>query len=990
VNFGDNGFIACRGVVRGPACPAIPSDSMLMSIVRLPSFPRWTWLLGLGLALAAGAAQAADAEVDFAREIQPLLARRCYACHGPDKGEGGLRLNQSEAALAELESGEHAIVPGKPDASELLVRVTSTDEDTRMPPEGKPLTEKEVAALRRWIAQGAKFQPHWAYEKSPRPTVPEVKDKAWVKNPIDAFVLAKLEAKGLKPVGPAGKGELLRRLYYDLTGLPPSANEVADFVADDSSDAYEKVVDKLLASERYGERWARHWLDVVRFAETNSFERDGLKPHAWRYRDYVIRAFNTDKPYDQFVKEQLAGDEMPNPSSDAIIATGYYRLGLWDDEPADRELAKFDAYDDLVTTTSQGFLGITLNCARCHDHKIDPLLTKDYYSMVAFFRGVTSMAYGGPQVERPVFDDDASKAAFDNALADIRREQDDMQAKLTEIELEFQQKFIPAGESDLEDLEYRYYLEAFTALPDFDKRKPSKTGKVKSQLFDLSLATRDGDFAFVFTGNLKVSADGEYTFVADADDGIRLSIDGKQVAIRDGIHGVGEPQTAKVTLKKGKVPIRIDYFQAYGGQGLIVTWKGPGVDDRMLSAAGNDLHFNQRKGPPGKRDAEGVAGLIQQQGEKVLGKERAGQYSQYRARLEELKKQKPASPMALAVSEYSTTPPDTFVLNRGSHLSPGDKVVPEFVKILGGGVPEIKPIDSANSSGRRTALANWIASPENPLTARVMANRIWQHHFGRGIVRSPNNFGLLGDPPTHRELLDYLASEFVQLDWRMKPLHKLIVMSNTYRMSSQATPKELAADPANDLFWRFNMRRLSAEEVRDSLLAVNGTLNPKMYGPGVYPTMSKEVLAGQSVPGQGWGKSSPEEQARRTIYVHVKRSLVTPLLSAFDFPDTDTTCEARFHTTQPGQALALLNGDFLNNEATALAERVKKEAGDDVKAQVATAIKLVLARDAEEKEVARGLALIERLQKEHGQTAEQALKHYCLFVYNLNEFIYLD
>jgi hypothetical protein len=276
------------------------------------------------------------------------------------------------------------------------------------------------------------------------------------------------------------------------------------------------------------------------------------------------------------------------------------------------------------------------------------------------------------------------------------------------------------------------------------------------------------------------------------------------------------------------------------------------------------------------------------------------------------------------------------------------------------------------------------------MTAKVMVNRIWQHHFGRGIVRSPNNFGLLGDMPTHPQLLNYLADEFVKHGWRMKPLHKQIVMSSAYQMSSTGNADALTVDPGNDLFWRYNMRRLGAEELRDSVFAANGRLNLKMFGPGYYPTMSKEVLETQSAPGSGWGKTSSEEQARRSIYIHVKRSLVTPLLSAFDFPDTDTTCEARFNTTQPGQALAMLNGDFMNEEALALAERVKKEAGPDLKARVAHALQITLTRKPSQAEIDRGLALINRLQTEHKQSADDAFKHYCLYVYNLNEFVYLD
>jgi hypothetical protein len=498
-------------------------------------------------------------------------------------------------------------------------------------------------------------------------------------------------------------------------------------------------------------------LDLVRFAETNSFERDSVKPHAWRYRDYVIRSFNEDKPYDQFVREQLAGDEFDPPTTDSIIATGFYRLGLWDDEPADRLLAKFDGLDDIVTTTGQVFLGLTVNCGRCHDHKIDPITQEDYYSLVAFFHNITPMSKQGPTIERPILVD-------------------------------------------------------------------------------------------------------------------------------------------------------------------------------------------------GQADAK-----------------------------------------ALAVSDHGPRAPETFVLLRGNPRSVGERVEPAFPVVLDSRRPEIPaaaPEDA--TSGRRMVLANWIASPDNRMTSRVMVNRIWQHHFGRGIVRSANNFGKNGSPPTHPELLDWLGEQFVACGWRMKAMHRLIMNSSTYRMSSQMDPVALAKDPTNDLFWRFDMRRLTAEEVRDSIHAVNGRLNGKMYGPGIYPEISKEVLAGQSRPGSGWGKSSAEEQARRSIYIHVKRSLLTPLLEAFDLPDPDSSCEARFVTTQPSQALALLNGEFLNRQAAAFAERLRREAGEEPASQVRRALELALCREPDPASVERGLRLIETLQTDEGVSADKALEYYCLMVFNLNEFMYLD
>jgi mono/diheme cytochrome c family protein len=930
--------------------------------------------------------------VDFGRQIQPILAKRCYACHGPDKGEGGLRLNQRKPAFEKLESGRQAIVPKDVAHSELMRRILSKDEADQMPPEGPRLTETQIDLLRRWIEEGAEWREHWAFIAPQPQQPPTVKHAQWVANPIDAFILSKLEQKGLTPAPPASKTALLRRITYDLTGLPPTPAEVEAFLADTSPEAYEQVVDRLLKSERYGEHWARHWLDVVRYADTNSFERDGVKPNAWRYRDYVIRAFNSDKPYDQFVREQLAGDELPEQTSDGLIATGFYRLGLWDDEPADRLLALYDGFDDIITTTSQAFLGLTVNCARCHDHKIDPIPQHDYYSMLAFFQGVTPNGNPNPNVERPIFEDDAAKAAHEVAMKEHREKLDATQAGVSVIEKEFREKLSKQDQDldtpDMDEVEYRFYRDSWQKLPDFDVLKPETVAKLERPYFDISPATREFSFGFVFVGTLKVPADGEYTFIVDSDDGSRLTINGKELILYDGIHGTGKPQVAKVMLKKGRIPIRLDYFQGpSGAKELIVKWSGPGFEQRYLSAETEDgIKLVDRRGK--RKD---FVALMKSQGPTVLGRERHQEYTTLVKQLEELKRFKPEASFALCVTEVGPNPPETFILQRGNPQAQGEKVVPAFLSPIGGGKAVIPtPAPGAKSSGRRLALANWIVSPENRLSARVMANRIWQHHFGRGIVRSPNNFGLLGDAPTHPELLDWLAAQFIRGGWHMKSLHKLIVMSNAYRMSSQPNEKAHAIDPLNNLFWRFDMRRLSAEEIRDSILAVDGRLNSKMYGPGIYPEISDEVKAGQSVPGAGWGNSSPEDQARRSIYVHVKRSLVLPILFDFDFADTDGSCAARFVTTQPTQALAMLNGKFLNDQAAELAKRLRKEAGDDVRNQVTLGYRLTLNREPEQTLVERGLKLIDTLEKKHSQSADQALNQFCLMVLNLNEFLYLD
>jgi mono/diheme cytochrome c family protein len=932
--------------------------------------------------LFASLASAAEKPVDFARHVQPILAAKCVKCHGPGEASGGIAFDKQEHALAEADSGEKAIVPGKAAESELIKRVTSDDESVRMPPEGKPLTPAEIAIITKWIDQGAEWSKHWAYRPLKRPQVPEVKHKDWAKSEIDAFILEGLEDAGLDPSPRAEKIALVRRAYFNLIGLPPTPEEVTAFVNDNSPDAWEKLIDKLLASEHYGEHWGRKWLDVVRYADTNSFERDGVKPHAWRYRDYVIRSFNDDKPYDEFLKQQLAGDERPNRTADDLIATGFYRLGVWDDEPADRELAMYEGFDDLVTTIGQGMLGLTFNCARCHDHKLDPIPSADYYKLVAFVRNLAPMQTTGPNIEEAIFPTPESRQQYEAAMKSHTEKVNAIQAEITQLE----KKFVAAYDADrvsvrdIDDLQYRFYRDTWNMLPDFDNLKAEDQGKIESGLFDISLATREFSFGFVYNGTLKVPADGDYTFFLDSDDGSRLTVDGRMLIEYDGIHGEGDEKSITVPLKQGRVQIRVDYFQGpVGAKGLSVAWKGPNFKRRSLSV--------DKKRRPKELD---VARLFKANGKEFVGEGPTNRYLQLQKEMEELKRGVPVE-KALVVKELGPNAADVYVLLRGTPGNHGDKVEPGFPEIFGGQPAQVSPLPAdAKSTGRRTALANWIASPENLLTARVMVNRVWQGHFGRGIVRSPNNFGSLGVPPTHPELLDYLASDFVAGGWKLKRLHKTIMMSAAYQQSSKGNAAGLAKDPANDLFWRYDMRRLSAEEIRDSIHVVNGSFNPKMYGPGTYPEIQREVLEGQSVPGSGWGKSSPEEQARRSVYVHVKRSLITPLLASFDFPETDTTCEARFTTTQPGQSFALLNSKYANDQAQVFADRLKREAGNDLAAQVKLAYRLTTNREATETEVARAREFVGKLETKYGLSHDKALQQFSLFMLNLNEFVYLD
>lgn len=780
--------------------------------------------------------------VDYTKQIQPILARRCYACHGPGDVAGGLNLAERDQALAETDSGEFAIVPGDVDASVLLARITTDDESERMPPEGDAVTAEEAELLRQWIEQGAPWAKHWAFEPLNTAVTPPVVDNpAWNAHPVDAFIFDSLTQAGLQPNPPADRRTLIRRAYYDLIGLPPTPAEVDAFVADDDPQAYEKLIDQLLRSPHYGERWGRHWLDLVRFAETNSFERDGAKPNVWKYRDYVIRSFNADKPYGQFVREQLAGDELDEVTTETLTATGYYRLGIWDDEPADPLQARYDELDDLVATTSQVFLGLTIDCARCHDHKIDPIPQTDYYSLLAFMADVRSYGTRGDQTGNNQID-------------------------VTSEELK------------------RQYAEN-----DRQRRQTEEEMRAIEQL-----------------GIAKMSAPDQRA-----------------------------------------------------------TEGSPRERNRVLAK-----HLrNHLEDAQWQRHVELKAEL---------------------ERIDRELKALPPREQVLGLAKNDAQPGPTHLMFRGNPHAPAEEVGLAFPALFGEPAPETPAVGpDARSAGRRRILADWIVNPENKLTWRVMANRLWQYHFGRGIVESSNNFGQLGTPPTHPELLDYLASRLIAEGGRLKPLHRLIMTSRAYQMSSATRPEAVAVDPRNELLWKYDSRRLSAEEVRDSILAVNGALNRDVYGPSVFPDLSAEILAGQSQPGQGWGKSTPEEQNRRSVYIHVKRSLLTPLLTAFDLPEPDRSCEARFATLQPGQALALLNGDFIHQQASRLAQAIGGADLDDA-GVVTAAIQTVLARPASEQEIAAGRKLMQDLQTNYGLSRGDAVDLYCLTVLNWNEFVFLD
>ncbi|MBS0261624.1 MAG: DUF1553 domain-containing protein [Planctomycetes bacterium] len=1084
----------------------------------------------------------------FEKDVQPILKARCLKCHGgEEKIRGGLRLTSRDELLTGGDQGP-AFDDKKPAAS-LFLQAINYD-GLEMPPSGK-LPKAEIETLTKWLNQGAPWTPgvkaegtaprhktpivddearnFWAYRPLQTPAVPQVKQKDWVRNSIDAFVLARLESEELKPAPPADPVALIRRAYYDLTGLPPKPEEVDQFVANPTEQAYEQLIDRLLESPQYGEKWGRHWLDLVRFAETHGYERDSVKPFAWRYRDYVIQSFNSDKPYNQFLLEQLAGDELDEVTQETLIATGYYRLGIWDDEPADRPLAKYDVLDGIASTTGQVVLGMSVGCARCHDHKKDPLPQRDYYRMLAFFRDVTDM---NAKNTRLIVSEETKQ--IQSRLAEAQKKRDvELHEQLARIESDFLQAFakkkglkLPGATSpDLVELKFRLYRDTWEKLPDFEAIKVETSGDLPRNFVSLSAASRNEAIGLVFEGQLRVPQAGDYTFSFQASEGLRLVVAGKQL-IDQPARGRHEG-TVQATFAAGLLPIRIEYFNNDQSPQLKLAWQGPGFSLRSLTdeanaGASNSLVSDSRKeaqewqytqkkpaadwanpgfddsswqhgpggfGTPGTPGAvvgtrwdskhiwlrksfrvsqvpprltldlhhddevevylngqlvlqrtgflvayqrfvlpaeatqaltvgdnviaihchqttggqfidaglsptdelDEARALLREQADEYLGAGTAAKYTALAAEIEANRNKKPAElgTEIMCVAEQGREP--THILIRGNPGSPGEKVEPGFPEVLTSAAPVIQDrAQASGTSGKRRAFAEWLVSPDNPLPARVLVNRLWQFHFGRGIVPTPNDFGKLGELPSHPELLDWLATEFQRQGWHLKPMHRLLMLSNTYRMSSQATPEGLERDPGNRWFWRFNMRRLTAEEVRDSVLAASGMLNLKAGGPGVYPPIPKAVLAGQSVPGSGWGNSPPDEASRRSVYVHVKRSLLVPILAQHDMADTDASCAVRFTTTVPTQALGMLNGEFTNEQAGKLAERLEREAPGDLTQQVIRGIRLTTARNPGDSEIQADVAFIKRLETESGLKAHTALVQYCLLLLNANEFVYLD
>jgi hypothetical protein len=711
---------------------------------------------------------------------------------------------------------------------------------------------------------------YWAFQPVRRTNPPAVKHAEWAASPIDSFIGAKLEAKGLQLSPAADKVTLLRRVSFDLIGLPPTPQEVDAFVADKSPKAYETVVNRLLASPRYGERWARHWLDLARYAESEGFKSDETRPNAWRYRDYVIKSFNENKPYDRFMKEQIAGDELWPNDPQARIATAFSRH--YPDESNARNLMqrRQEILNDITDTVGSTFMAMTYGCARCHTHKFDPIQHTDYYRLQAFF---------------------ANTAADDEIPLMSSKEIADFQAK-----------------KDIWNEKTKPIREQIGAL-----LEPKKKQILKE-------------------------------FVDKYPDEIQAVI--------------AKPAAERTPFE----------WQMYAKAKPYLT-----IDD---DAAAKALSAADKK--------------------------------KYQALLSELKQFAAIDPGELPVGigmhDISDKAPAIHRLNAGAYDAPAEEVQPGFLSIINANDPKIVPPVGVNSTGRRTALANWLANPENPLPARVMVNRIWSYHFGQGIAPAPSDFGLMGGKPSHPELLDWLASEFVQSGWDMKHMHKLMVMSATYRQSSNYNEVAAKEDPRNKLMWRFPRERLEGEVIRDSALSVSGLLKEHVGGPSIFP----ELPLGAGKPRGGWKVSEESERNRRSVYIFVRRNARYPMMEAFDMPDTHESCGRRNQTITAPQAMTLLNSKVSLEWSQAFAGRVLKEAGTDPNAQVEDAYRLAYGRRpdgtekdtvltfltkqqgliAERSSTGGKLALPTLMPEGYDATRGAALVDFCQMLLNSNEFVY--
>jgi len=964
----------------GAESPEDLADSLVRGLREIERDPASARALD-GFLQSLGTARDSDSDEGaalFEAQVRPILAEHCFACHGPEKQKGGLRLD-SPVALKEGGVTGPVVVPGNPGESRLVEAIRYTNAELQMPPKEK-LPDEAITHIERWIALGAPWpgaenalaaldarmredvatsERFWAFRPVTIPHVPEVERPEWVSNPIDAFVLSGLEAKNLEPSPLADRRTLIRRVYLDVLGLPPAPEEVDAFVADSDPDAYARLVDRVLASPHYGERWARHWLDVARFAETNGFETNTPRPNAWHYRDYVIQSLNDDKPYTEFVREQLAGDALG-----VIPATGFLVGGPMDQVKSPDIVLTKNQRDgelhDMVSTIGGAFLGLTVGCAKCHDHKLDPISQREYYRMRAMVAGVQ---HGEQEMPDP---DQAKRLARAEKL----------QAELRGIEAKLL-RFVPKARGDdvasnalrpavsplgnverFDPVEARYIrftvLETSSAEPCIDELEIYAAG-VESKNFALASAGATATASSEYLNNAKHKTvhlnDGkygnDYSWIPREARGGWAQIALPEVTTIDRIVWARDREggfSDRLAIK-----YRIEVATEPEDWRVVVT-----SDDRQPYEAGGER-----------------APLYSADG---MDEHTARELETLFARQEQLKKTvKRLTRVPKVYAGRFEEPGPTHILGRGDPMQEGETVAPGTPAHVG---TTCNLAADLPEQQRRVALADWIASPDNPLTARVIVNRVWQHHFGRGIVDTPSDFGAMGARPTHPELLDWLASELVAQEWRLKAIHRLILMSSTYRQAALPIAEAMAVDADTRYLWRFPPRRLEAEPLRDSILFVSGSIDLTMGGPGYDAFKPDDSYVHIYVPKDEF---EPGDM-RRMIYQWKPRVEQDITFGVFDCPDATQATPKRVSSTSPLQALSLLNSPFMNQQAAAFATRLEAESGADCREQIRRGFVLAFGRPPDEEET----RVAEAFVQDHG------LVLFCRALYSANEFLYLN
>lgn len=900
---------------------------------------------------------------DFTREVRPVLARHCFKCHGPDEKTrmAGLRLDTRAGALQALRTGRRAVLPGRPEASELVRRIHLSGAGVMPPPATKnPLTAAEKEILRRWVASGAEYRQHWAFLPPRQAPLPAVRRKEWPRNPVDYFILARLEAAGLQPSPEADRYTLARRVAFDLTGLPPTPEEAEAFVHDPAPGAYERYVDRLLASPHYGERWARRWLDLARYADTNGYEKD--RPRSiWPYRDWVIRAFNADMPFNRFTIAQLAGDMLPNATLEDRIATGFHRNTMLNEEGGIDPLEfRFHAMTDRVATTGTVWLGMTIACAQCHTHKFDPISQREYYQFMALLNNAEE-----PEIAVP-----------DPAVAALRAE---IEGRAAALERALPERF-PAAEgltprAHLEQRLAAWLRETEARSVDWRPLVPAaaranlpllsiqEDGSVlasgdqsKRDTYELTYAAPPGGWRGVtalrlealtdprlprggpgrvfyegapgdaFLSEVTVTADGRAVKLARAtasfhagNNTAERTIDGEPQSGWSLNGGQGRTHTLVFNLaeplgevRELKIGLLFEFYYACGlGRVRFSATTAPAPPSAGLPPAVEEAALV----PEGQRSAAQREVLFRH----FL--EVAPELAPAREEIARLRATMPALPTTLVFQERpAENPRPTPLYHRGEFLQPRDVVQP--------GTPAVFPPLPPGAPRNRLTLARWLVDPANPLVGRVTMNREWSAFFGQGLVRTTEDFGYQGEAPSHPELLDWLAVELVKQGWSLKKMHRLLVTSATYRQSSRATPALLAKDPGNRLLGRGPRQRLDAEMVRDAALRASGLLSAKMYGPSVFPPQPPGVTSEGTYGPLQWKVSEGEDRYRRGLYTFTKRTAPYAMFATFDAPSGEA-CTARRETTNtPLQALTLLNDGVVLEAAQALGAKAAAHPGE--------------------------------------------------------------